>query len=85
MRHHVQIDAGDRPGTHRVLVNGQDISKAVISCTLTIDARDLLPELSLRLANFDVGRYDQADTEIVLTDPTREALIALGWTPPEQP
>lgn len=84
MRHHVQIDVGDRPGVHQLLIDGHDVSKAVTSLTLNLEGGGS-PELHLRLDNFDLARYDHPDTKIVLTDPTRDALIALGWTPPAEP
>lgn len=64
-------------GTGTVLVGDHDISNAVSQITLTAD-----PWKSCD-ATVQLGRVElEADAGIRVDDRTRDALLALGWTPP---
>lgn len=76
---HLQLALGRVGGT--VLVDGVDISQALTGITLKASA-DEPHEVTLRLA---MDRVD-ATVEAAATVPreTRDALVALGWTPPAE-
>lgn len=81
MTHRVQIEH-TTPGHARVLLDGHDISHAVRAMTWEFEV-DHVPQLILDLPIHDITSLDSEDTEILIPDDTREALIKLGWTPPE--
>ena len=72
----LKLDAG----CGAIEVNGQDVSSAVQRVHVT-GAAGSLPRVVLELVTFDT----EVDGEMVVRIPaeTRAALIALGWTPPE--
>lgn len=84
MTHTVQLQARVPAGASRVVVDGHDISDAVTSATLELDARSPTPELHLKLGYCELDTVEAAEARVVITEPTRQALLALGWTPPEE-
>lgn len=78
---HVRISPLDGGG-HAIEVDGHHVENMTEHLTLEMDSRDRMPVLTLRLVSF---RPD-ADTHAVvrLDEQTREALKAMGWTPPEE-
>ncbi|MGW4663218.1 hypothetical protein [Streptosporangium sandarakinum] len=81
-RHRITIAPNTpAPGTHQVVVDGQDISDAVNSLTLRVEG-GVLPVVDVELAMVEVTRIDSEDAELYIPLTTRDALIALGWTPP---
>lgn len=82
--HSVQITPATPVGLSRVLIDGQDITTAVQSLTLDLDARDVLPEVRLTLGHVEFRTIEMERAQVVLAEPSREALIALGWTPPPE-
>lgn len=79
--HRVQIEH-TTPDHARVLVDGHDISHAVRAVTWESEVGHR-PRLLLDLDVYDVTSLSSQDTEIRIPDDTRDALIKLGWTPPE--
>ncbi len=77
----VQVEVGSR-GLGRVLVGTTDIANVVEGLQLTVvGGRSSRLSLSLRIerpVHTALGRH-----EVYLDEPTREALVLLGWTPPE--
>jgi hypothetical protein len=69
-------------GRHKVLADGQDISHGVRSVRLSLDPGEL-PSVELELAVIEIDGIDVEESRLYVPDATREALIALGWTPPE--
>lgn len=77
--HNIVIRIDDTVGSHRLLVDGLDISDAVLGFDYQARA-GLVDELHLELAVFDSDIEGQAGVDVPAE--TRRALVALGWTPP---
>ncbi len=78
----VHISTEGKPaGQASIKVDGHEISGGVRSLRLDMDT-DSFPFIGLDMAVMDVSA-DLEDTRIVVTPGCREALLALGWTPPE--
>lgn len=75
-----EIEVGATAIGGRIALDGHDVSSAVRGFRIT--AIGEVTRLELDLNVLDVTRIDSEQTEIVIPDATREALIALGWTPP---
>jgi hypothetical protein len=71
-------------GTAEVLLNGQDIANALTGLTLDMGVGKV-PTATLDLLLIDTTKVQDAETRIFIPDATREALLALGWTPPTEP
>jgi hypothetical protein len=83
--HSIQIAPGAPvAASTRISVDGQDISTAVTRAVLELNAKNAFPELHLELAHADFSAFGAEETRVVLSAPTRDALIALGWTPPPE-
>lgn len=80
MKAEIEIDG---PGHGRIVLDGHDVSGAVRGFQITAGVGDIT-RLVLDLNVLDVTRLDSEQTEIMIPDATRDALIALGWTPPAQ-
>lgn len=79
IQHTAQLSAV--PGNGSIVVDGHDLSNITRGFTFTASV-DEMPRLTVHLDLVDVI----ADGEVRCDVPpeTREALIALGWTPPEE-
>lgn len=69
----------------KVDLDGQDISRALRGVTIRCAANERPSvDLDLKLDAIEVTRLAVRDPEILLSlsDDVRDALIALGWTPP---
>jgi hypothetical protein len=73
----------DADGTYRVTLDGHDLTTALRGVSFGVGA-ECTPyvELDLAAAAMDASFTPEA---VHLTAPTRDALIALGWTPPAAP
>lgn len=72
----------DRFGRGRVLLDGQDLAVAVHSMSLHAKAgHSPLLQLEL-LVDVIESSTEATQVEVVMSDATRDALIAIGWTPP---
>jgi hypothetical protein len=76
----VRITAAPNPHDAVIEIDGQPIQRAVRSYTLTHNIDDTTPQLTHDLAHITANINGQA--RILLFDATRDALLALGWTPP---
>ncbi|MFE2021313.1 hypothetical protein ACFW9O_25025 [Streptomyces sp. NPDC059499] len=65
-----------------ITVGGTDISKGVSAITWR-SSLDEYPSMELELRVFDVTTLSSEDTEILIPEETAQALIAIGWTPPD--
>lgn len=75
------VDVDDQ-GRRTLTVDGHDLSRACTSVKL--DMRPgVLTEVTIGLAVDDTRIFDLGEVQV--PDETREALLALGWTPPGQP
>jgi hypothetical protein len=73
---HVRIS----PGDNQVVVNGHDITNAICSLNWNANPRH---GNTLRLDLVGVDRAEfTGQAQVTLTETTRRALLALGWTPP---
>lgn len=68
-------------GRGRVVLDDADVSAAVRGLTIRAEV-GRIPQIELDLSVIDVTGLGVAQAEILIPDATREALIALGWTPP---
>jgi hypothetical protein len=76
----VSIDLHGRRG--QVVIDGRDISNAVGGVSIDATPRDL-PEITVRLLGVRTIRVD-GDARVTVDDDTRIALMAIGWTPPQE-
>ncbi|MFJ3793885.1 hypothetical protein [Kitasatospora sp. NPDC090091] len=78
-RHHVALTSTGI--THRLTIDGTDVSHAVRSCTLHL-ATGEHPALAVepRVVALDTTEVDSA--VVLVPDATAALLVALGWTPP---
>lgn len=68
-------------GLHRFEVDGHDITHAVHKAALWLEP-GCLPELEVELHLLESRRLEAEDAVVSVPAATREALVALGWTPP---
>lgn len=71
-------------GTWSIKVDGHEIADAVRrgSASLDLGGDADIPVLSVDLVAYPAS-VDAPDALVRLPDATRDALVALGWTPPE--
>ena len=77
----VQASIVLRPGASQIVVDGKDLANGCRAIQLNGEAADL-PKLTLDLLLSEITFDGQVRAWI--PDGTREALIALGWTPPAE-
>lgn len=77
------VQLGSDGVRHSLIVDGIDLSKGVRSAELTLASGEL-PMLVVDpiIMNLDGAELEHA--RVVVTDQAAEALVALGWTPPEE-
>lgn len=81
-KHTLNIRKLDTYG-HEVILDGADIANGIDGLTITMHAgQPTSVELSIPI--IDVTEVQDAETRILVPDATRDALIALGWTPPTE-
>lgn len=66
----------------RVVIDGNDISKGVRGFSVRGGVGEVT-SLELDLNLIDVTRVSSTSTEILISDGASEALIAMGWKPPD--
>jgi hypothetical protein len=76
----VRITAGPGPFDATITANGVDISRAVAGADIQLRA-GWPPEVELTLNLADITTYAEPG-RVQVPESTRNALIALGWTPP---
>lgn len=64
-----------------ISLNGANISTAVRGMTIECHVNSY-PQVELELALIDVTTVGSLEAEYLLTSATRDALLAMGWTPP---
>lgn len=82
-RHRVELTPDWPPGNGSVKVDGHEIGPAVQRFALTAHAGEV-PTLEVELSHAEVTSLGAEQVEVIITEPTHEALIALGWTPPPE-
>lgn len=80
--HKVSI-IGDGPLSHRVIVDGVDLSHGLSGLSLMMNAGHV-PELALDVRLIEVTELKDVEAKVILHPGTHEVLVALGWTPPEE-
>jgi hypothetical protein len=78
-RHKIEISG--KGACHTVKVDGHDIAGMLTSMDLHIDG-----EYGARLTVEMFAPADEVETEgrVRVSEPTRDALVKLGWTPPPE-
>lgn len=79
MRAEITVDGTGRDG--RIVLDGHDVSRGVRGFALRAEI-GRVTELELELSAVDGATFD-GEVRLVIPEGTREALIALGWAPPE--
>lgn len=69
-----------RPGAAQIVIDGVNIANSVGAIDLHADARSV-PQLKLDLALLDL--LVNGEMQVTVPAHVAEALIVLGWTPPE--
>lgn len=64
-------------------VDGNDISKAVTGLTIHAQAGDIT-RVELQMVVIRDGDIEAENAQVYISQPTVDALIALGWKPPEE-
>jgi hypothetical protein len=68
-------------GKYRIELDGADISAAVAGAEIALSPGEP-PEIRLELAAEVLQRFDAPGARVHVGAEVRDALIALGWTPP---
>ncbi|MFJ9628082.1 hypothetical protein ACIRU8_10360 [Streptomyces sp. NPDC101175] len=68
---------------HSLIVDGIDLSRGMRSAQLKLAAGEL-PTLTLDPIIFNLDGADLGSVRVIVTDQAAKALVALGWTPPEE-
>lgn len=82
-RHQVEIHQ-EGPEKYHVLIDGVDIAHGIVGLSLRMSVGEV-PRVALDLDLIDVTQLGSVEAEVILRSGTHEALVALGWTPPEGP
>lgn len=69
------------PTGYSITVDGHDISTALTEISVAMRAGQHT-EATLNLRYIDVTEVQDTETRILVPGETRDALVALGWTPP---
>lgn len=72
------------PGKGTVHVGDTDISRVVQTVTVNAHATESLTQITLTLTSLDLLVTAEGQGRVVMTDEVRDALVALGWKPPEE-
>ena len=75
--------AGRPPRDYVIEIDGHDITKAVREVTFSVGV-DRLPVATIDLLVLSDGAIASSDTTVVIPDDTADALVAMGWMPPEE-
>jgi hypothetical protein len=79
----IEISGTGLPGGTAVRLDGQDIINAVRGLKLALGVGQL-PELELDVVIRDAVELELQDVQVYLPNSTRELLVRLGWTPPDE-
>jgi hypothetical protein len=75
---------GSRLGDESLKLNGIEVGQWVSCIGIVFNAKDRLPQVYLTLDVFGNLEVDLADSNVDVTESSRKALMALGWTPPKR-
>lgn len=81
-RHQFEIKSDGRPGCYQILIDGTDIAQGVTELDLSMRLNEV-PTVTLDLKLIDVTELGSIEAEVMLGAGVHDALVALGWTPPE--
>lgn len=68
---------------HTCIVDGVDLSKGLRGAQLTLASGEL-PTLTVDPIIFNLDGADLERARVVVNEQAAKALVALGWTPPEE-
>lgn len=77
------VQLGSDGVRHSLVVDGVDLSLGMRSATLRLAAGEL-PTLEVDPLIMNLGGSEVERVRVVVTDQAAAALVALGWTPPEE-
>lgn len=77
-----QVSISGHLGRLQIAIDGSEL-KTCTRARLTLDAETQVPVLELSLLVLD-DLATAVPAVVLLDDPTRQALLAMGWTPPEE-
>jgi len=80
--HRLAITAKAPGERSTVTIDGHDISRALTGLTLSIGVGQI-PTATLDLLLIDATQFQDAEARILIPEATRETLLALGWTEPD--
>jgi hypothetical protein len=84
-RHRVEITPDWPPGNGSVLIDGHDIANAVREARVVVVVpAGEAPRVELELGVVNITPLGATEAEVYISPETRDALIALGWTPPPE-
>jgi hypothetical protein len=81
--HAITITPGEWPGGARIRLDDTDISNAVRGIDVSMEAGNL-PQVTVELRIDEIRRIDSEHAVVLIPSSTRDALVALGWTPPQE-
>jgi hypothetical protein len=79
-QHSFKVGPGDKPGTTKVELDGEDISHLTAGVTVTYEPASF-PRVELDVCVF-TATSGEGLAEIRLPKGTRDLLVKFGWTPP---
>lgn len=84
MSHQPSVSITSDGNKHRLVIDGEDVSRDVTNVGVSISAREY-PKVAVTFARPAVDLdLSKADVEVNVTATQRRLLIAAGWTPPEK-
>lgn len=79
----LEITGTGLPGGTVIRLDGHDITQVMRELTLNVGA-GVVPSLDLTIPVFEGMRLGLEEVQVYLPDETRELLVRIGWTPPEE-
>jgi hypothetical protein len=77
------VQLGSDGVRHTCIVDGVDLSKGLHGVQLTLTSGEF-PTLTIDPLIFNLDGADLESARVVVADNAAQALVALGWTPPEE-
>jgi hypothetical protein len=80
-QHKITITAGPGFGQEHIELDGHDITEALQGLDIRMRVGSY-PQIKLALNVHEIQTFDMAEAELLIPTDVRDALVALGWTPP---
>ena len=82
-KHNIKIKLGELGFDSTIELDGTDLSHAVRRIDVSAQPGNLT-QVTLDLGVVEVQRLDAEKADVLIPDDAKDALIALGWTPPQE-